>query len=128
MPPPRGGRRTYDDLARKIAEVAKSTTSTITGTGIAGGTVTSPPPERPNPMTGPGQMIRGGTSGVEVAVAAPTVAGYVLTADADLLPVWAAPTGGGGSSGGGARYLYWMDPADTQPTWLAYEGTVLEYE
>jgi hypothetical protein len=28
----------------------------------------------------------------------------------------------------GARYLYHFGPDDSQPTWLTYEGTVLEYD
>lgn len=121
-------RVTDEDVGRTLREFLNQTVRTVQTTTGGTSSVGEPPtPPQPNPMTAAGQMIRGATGGSQVAVAAPTVAGYVLTADADLLPVWAAPTGGGGT-GGGARYLYWMDPADAQPTWLAYEGTVLEYE
>src|SRR5262245_16039539 len=38
---------------------------------------------RKNPMTGVGQMTRGGVGGAEVAIPAPTSAGLVLTAVSD---------------------------------------------
>ena len=51
-----------------------------------------------------------------------------LTWDLATKTMTVALTGGGGGTGGGARYLYHFGPMDTQPTWLTYEGTVLEYD
>ena len=101
-------RVTDEDVGRTLRQFLEQTARTVqTSTGgSTSGVGATPATPAVNPMTEANQMIRGGVVGTPTAIAAPTVAGHVLTANVALEPAWAAPSASGGGIGDS-----WYEPA-----------------